>query len=176
MGYPQAFWKRGGDCFFEHDPDHSAIECPPLWSPRCSPTTLTLVPAEPGFPDLHPIPLDHAMRIAARPDGRGIVIADDPGPHYLWVRDPQALSRPAIHLPADRQTAAARIAIAEHFLRFLAGRSGRNIPIPLRLTTHQIALLIQRLHALDFVSSGALPRDIAFHLLDRDAHAMRAVE
>lgn len=148
-----------------------------IWRPELSAVTVILDAAPDGFggATVDPHALGAILADQAGVDGRHVVVADDAGAHWLWLRDATPGQPLAAIVPLDKDFTT-RIATLLRFHRRLFGKEAGPLPRGWPLTTYRLARIELMLRALDLRQSGASYREIAAEFGRKEDAALPATE
>jgi hypothetical protein len=148
-----------------------------IWRPELSAVTVILdtVPHGFGGAAVDPHTLGALLADQAGVDGRHVVVADEAGSHWLWLRDTTPGQPLAAIVPLDKDFTT-RIATLLRFHRRLFGKEAGPLPRGWPLTTYRLARIELMLRALDLRQSGACYREIAAELGRKEDAALPATE
>lgn len=159
-----------GGCPFACPPDD--LEEQAIWRAELTAVTVILDAAPDGFDgaqSVDPHALGALLVDEAGIDGRHVVVADDAGDHWLWLRDPTPGRPLAAVVPLDKDFVT-RMTSLLRFHRRLFGKEPGPPPRGWPLSAYRLARLDLMLRALDLHEAGATYREIAVALgRDNDA-------
>lgn len=148
-----------------------------IWRPELSAVTVILDAVPDGFGGaaVDPHALGALLVDRAGVDGRHVVVADDSGAHWLWLRDTTPGQPLAAIVPLDKDFTT-RMASLLRFHRRLFGKEAGPLPRGWPLTSYRLARLELMLRALDLREEGASYREIAAALGRTKDAALSATE
>lgn len=164
-----------GGCPFAYAPDD--LSKPVIWRPELSAVTVILDAVPDGFGGaaVDPRAIGALLVDKAGINGRHVVIADDSGAHWLWLRDPTPAKPLAAIVPLDKDFTT-RMASLLRFHRCLFGKEAGPLPRGWPLTRYRLARIELMLRALDLREEGASYREIAAALGRTKDAALPATE
>lgn len=149
-----------------------------MWRAELTAVTVILDAAPEGFNgagSVDPHALGALFVDKAGIGGRHVVVADDAGDHWLWLRDPTPGKPLAAIVPLDKDFGT-RMASLLRFHRRLFGKPPGPPPRGWPLSAYRLARLDRMLRALDMRQEGATYREIAAALGRDDDAKLPATE
>ncbi|WP_337190333.1 DUF2285 domain-containing protein [Altericroceibacterium endophyticum] len=137
-----------------------------VWRPELTAVTVILETAPEGFDSakrIDPHALGALLVDDAGVDGRHVIVADDAGDHWLWLRDPTPGKPLAAIVPLDKDFVT-RMTSLLRFHRRLFDKEPGPPPRGWPLSAYRLARLDLMLRALDLREAGATYREIAVAL------------
>ncbi|WP_232332986.1 DUF2285 domain-containing protein [Novosphingobium aquimarinum] len=165
-----------GGCPFAYAPDD--LDRTIVWRPELTAVTVILDTAPEGFDaaiGVEPRSLGALLVDDAGIDGRHVVVADDAGDHWLWLRDPAPDKPLAAIVPLDKDFVT-RMTSLLRFYRRLFDKEPGPPPRGWPLSAYRLARLDLMLRALDLREAGATYREIAVALGRDDDAKLPATE